>query len=233
MSTVSHRNFGGRMVLLAVSVLMLGGCMLARSPGSVSIIAPQLEPVEAESEPVVDWSVGVQRPSADQMRDSDRIMVRVSRSRLQPWPEAAWLDSMPDMVHAMLIQTLEDSGHFAGVGRAGGLRSRFGLTSDIRRFEVVDDGDGRLSVDLAVRINLVHQPTGSVMATHSFEQAERVDGRSLDDAVDAFEQAMSRLFLDITQWTVENGETAAAEMQERREGWRERASGSERRGQSR
>ncbi len=191
--------------------------MLARSPGSVSIIAPQLDPAVEADWPEVDWAVLVQRPVADQMRDSDRVLVRVSRSRLQPWPEAAWLDSMPDMVHGLLIQTLEDSGRFAGVGRAGGMRSRFGLASEIRSFEVVDDGSGSLQVELRVRVNLVHQPTGRVMAADSFAQIQSVADRSLDTVVLAFEEAMVALFVDVTGWVLRAGAEASAALEERRD----------------
>jgi cholesterol transport system auxiliary component len=209
-----------RLMSLALVIPLVGGCMLARSPGSVSIIAPQLDTVAEADWPEVEWAVLVQRPVADQMRNSDRVLVRVSRSRLQPWPEAAWLDSMPDMVHGLMIQSLEDSGRFAGVGRVGGMRSRFGLISEIRSFEAVDDGSGRLVVELGMRVNLVHQPTGRVMATRSFEESRSVDGRSLDAVVIAFEEAMVGLFADITGWLLSAGEEATADV----EGWRDRFS---------
>jgi len=209
-----------RLLSLALVIPLIGGCMLARSPGSVSIIAPQLETVVEADWPEVDWAVLVQRPVADQMRNSDRVLVRVSRSRLQPWPEAAWLDSMPDMVHGLLIQSLEDSGRFSGVGRAGGMRSRFGLASEIRSFEAVDDGSGRLTVELGMRINLVHQPTGRVMATRSFQESRSVEGRSLDALVIAFEEAMAGLFADINGWVLSAGNEATAEL----DGWRDRFS---------
>ncbi len=223
MSITRYRFRWMRLIVLALVVLMVSGCMLARSSGSVSIIAPQLDTAVDADWPEVDWAVLVQRPVADQMRNSDRMLVRASRSRLQPWPEAAWLDSMPDMVHSLLIQSLEDSGRFAGVGRAGGMRSRFGLVSEIRSFEAVDDGSGALVVELGMRINLVHQPTGRVMATNSFERSRSVDDRSLDALVVAFEETMAGLFADVTGWVLAAGEEASVDLQEWRD--RDRASG--------
>lgn len=211
-----------RLIALALVIPLVSGCMLARSSGSVSVIAPQLETTVDADWPEVDWAVLVQRPMADQMRNSNRVLVRVSRSRLQSWPEATWLDSVPDMVQGLLIQSLEDSGRFAGVGRAGGMRSRFGLASDIRSFEAVDDGSGRLVVELRMRINLVHQPTGRVMATSSFERTNPVSGRALDSVVVAFEEAMADLFTDVTGWVLSAGGEASADL----EGWRDRPSGS-------
>ena len=220
MSISRYRFRWMRLIALALVIPLVSGCMLARTSGSVSIIAPQLDTVVDADWPEVDWAVLVQRPIADQMRNSDRVLVRVSRSRLQPWPEAAWLDSMPDMVHGLLIQSLEDSGRFAGVGRAGGMRSRYGLASEIRSFEVVDDGSGRLVVELGMRINLVHQSTGRVMAARSFEDSRSVDGRSLDAVVVAFEEAMAELFADINGWVLSAGEEATGDL----EGWRDRFS---------
>ncbi len=221
MRTTRYRFRWARLIVLALVIPLVSGCMLARSSGSVSVIAPQLETAVDADWPEVDWAVLVQRPMADQMRNSNRVLVRVSRSRLQSWPEATWLDSMPDMVQGLLIQSLEDSGRFAGVGRAGGMRSRFGLASDIRSFEVVDDGSGRLVVELGIRVNLVHQPTGRVMAMNSFERSRPVAGGSLDEIVVAFEEAMAGLFADITGWVLSAGEEASGDL----EGWRDRPSG--------
>lgn len=219
MIALNHRLILRTVSLIVMILLTTSGCMLARSPTAVSIIAPEVDMAVDEAWPGVDWSLLVQRPTADQMRDSDRILVRVSRSRLQPWPETAWLDSMPDMVHSLLIQSLEDSGRFAGVGRAGGMRSRFGLVSEVRRFEVVDAGHGDLSVALAMQANLIHQPSGRVMASRSFEHGQNVGGTSLDAVIDAFELAMGELFAELAGWVLTAGQQASAELED----WRDRS----------
>ncbi len=219
----NHRIPFMRALTLLLVATVVTGCMLARSPSSVSIISPEVEMAVEDDWPEVEWTLLVQRPVADQMRNSDRILVRVSRSRLQPWADAAWLDSMPDMVHGLLIQSLEDSERFAGVGRAGGIRSRFSLVSEVRRFEVVDDGDGSLVVELALQSSLVHQSSGRVMDTRSFRASQAVSGRSLDAVIEAFEQAMSGLFGELTGWLLTSGEEALSDIA----AWRERSRGSD------
>lgn len=207
-----------RLPALMVLALLVAGCMLGRQLSSVSIVAPQVDVAANPDWPQADWSLQVQRPQADQMRDSDRLLVRVSRSRLQPFPGAAWLDSMPAMVQALMIQQFEDSDRFAGVGRAGGMRSRFSLSTEIRHFEAVDDGQPGLGVDLAIQANLIHHRSGRVLASRTFNHQARVSGTDLDPLVEAFETAMGALFADLTGWVLTEGERAAQQFEQ----WRDR-----------
>lgn len=210
-----------------VLVLVLGGCMLTGPTSSVSIVAPQVEMTVDPDWPEVNWSVQVQRPQTDQMRDSDRMLVRVSRSRLQPFPAAAWLDSMPGMFQALMIRKLEDAGRFSGVGRTGGMRSRFSLVTEIRHFEAVDDGQSGLGVHLAMQANLIHQSSGRVVATRTFDEQARAPGKDLDQLVETFERAMGALLADLTGWLLSEGEAASLESEQwrdrsREQGWRSR-----------
>ncbi len=212
MIALNHRFRSLTLAAIIMVAITTSGCMLTGSPTSMTIIAPEVDMAVDPEWPEVDWGLLVQRPFADQMRNSDRILVRVSRSRLQPWPKSAWLDSMPDMLHSLLIQSLDDSGRFAGVGRAGGMRSPFGLVSEIRRFEIVDEGRGDLSVALALQANLIHQSSGRVVATRSFEHHESVGGASLDEIIIAFEQAMGGLFGQLAGWILTTGQQVSADL---------------------
>lgn len=195
-----------RLVIGVAMVLVLSACVLGRPSTPVAVIAPQVDSGLYRDGPTVDWALQVRRPLADRMRDSEQILIRTGTSRLQPYPAASWLDNAPDMLQALMVQTLSDSGRFAGVGRAGNLRSRFALATELRHFEGVDDGSGELSVELLIQASLIDQRSGSVAASRSFRIREPVAGRQLDALVPAFERAMQRYFDELLGWVLAEGE---------------------------
>ncbi|MEE4329935.1 MAG: ABC-type transport auxiliary lipoprotein family protein [Wenzhouxiangella sp.] len=185
------------------AVLSLSACALGGSQPALTILAPQVElPSAPSARSPVEWTVQIQRPVADQMRDSDRVLVRRKGSRLQVYPGVAWLDSVPELLQAAMVQTFADSGAFAGVGRAGGLRTRFGLSTEIRRFELVDEGGGLTAV-IVVQATLVEQRTARPMAQRVFRQEVQTASADIDDLVQAFEQGLSELLQGQVSWVLE------------------------------
>lgn len=189
---------------------LVSGCMLARSADPHAVIAPQVDmPVDADW-PEVDWTLLIQRPRTDRMRDSDRIMVRVGDSRLEPYPGAVWLDELPDMVQALMIEAFEDSGRFVAVGRTGAIRSPLSLVTEIRRFEAVDSGGGMLEIELSLQARLVDHASERVRSSRTFTRRHEVQGSGVEALIPAFEAAMSALFADIADWLLAEGEVGEA-----------------------
>lgn len=211
-----------RLAVALALLLLLSACGLGRPLSPVSIIAPEIELRSDPNWEAVDWALQVRRPAADRMRDSDRILMRTGASRLQPYPAASWLDNVPDMLQALTVQGLEDSGQLLGVGRAGGLRSRFALATEIRRFEGADDGRAELAVHLVIQANLVDQRSGAVAASRTFTVVEPTSGSGLDELVSAFERALQDYFSELTGWVLVEGEQARAQAAQQRQSWRER-----------
>lgn len=193
----------------------LSACGLTRPLDPVSVLAPEVELRSDPAWPEVDWAVQVRRPVTDRMRDSERLFVRVGGSRLQAYPGAIWLDQAPDLLQALTIQALEDSGRFQGAGRAGALRSRFALDTEIRRFDAVDTGASDLHVELVVSVRLIALRTGQALAARTIVVSERSTGTQLDPLVAAFERALVSYFTELLPWILEEGQIAAEEIAER------------------
>lgn len=211
-----------RWLVAAVLVLLLSACGLGRQLSPVSIVDPELDLRTDAQWEAVDWGLQVRRPATDRMRDSERILIRTGASRLQPYPAASWLDNVPDMLQSLTIQALEDSGRFDGVGRAGGIRSRFSLSTEIRRFEGVDDGSADLSVHVVIQANLVEQRSGEVAASRTFSVSEASSGKGLDALVRTFERALENYFVELTGWVLSEGAQAWVQAEQRRQSWRDR-----------
>ncbi len=144
-------------------VLILSACTLGGKAVPLSVIEPQLGPVDAAGLAAVGWSVQVPRPITDQTRDSDRLMVRRDGARLQVYPGVV-ADSVPEMLQTLLVRALIDGEKFAGVEVRGPARPRAGGGL---RFELVDDVDGQ-RVELVVSANLIHQRSVQSVGSRTF-----------------------------------------------------------------
>lgn len=195
-----------RLASALLIALSLAACELGGPSVPVTIVAPQID-LEPQSQwPEVDWSLQVRRPEADRMRDSERILIRTGSSQLQTYPAVAWLDNAPDMLQALMIHALDDSGRFAAVGRPGNLRARFALATELRRFEGVDDHASAMTVELVVQSNLIDQRSGAVVASRTFRVSEPAGGNQLDALVPAFERAIQNYFEGLIDWVLVEGQ---------------------------
>jgi cholesterol transport system auxiliary component len=213
--------------LTAVLVAMLlPACMLTGQQAPISIMAPNVDVLPDDHWPVVEWSLQVQRPIADQMRDSDRVLVRRTPSRLQVYSQAAWLDSVPEMLQSVMIKGFADAGVFGGVGRAGGIRTRYSLTTEIRNFEAVDDGGPDLRVEVVLQAGLIHQRSARPVAGQIFRHSGQARGKGVDALIEAYELVLQELLVELTEWVLEEGlafDSMVEELGEQsRRPWRQR-----------
>lgn len=209
---------------LLASLLGLGGCLLTGKTTPIQVFAPVVQIQPQDEWPQVDWQLMVVRPSADQMHDSQRILVRPEPSRLQVYSGSSWAESLPDMLHSMLLRAFEDSGRIAAVTRqSSSMRARFGLILDVRAFEAVYDDEANPAVDIQIHAKLIHAPTTRVVSARTFRHWQRSSGTDVSSVVDAFTLG-TRAFVDeLVGWTLVEGENAGPKLQEwREERFRER-----------
>lgn len=207
------------------SLLALGGCLLTGSSTPIQIYAPVVQVQPQEEWPAVDWQLMVVRPNADQMHDSQRILVRPEPTRLQVYSGASWSDPLPDLLHSMLLRAFEDSGRISAVTRqSSSMRARFGLILDVRAFEAVYDGEANPGIDIQIHAKLVHAPSTRVVSARTFRHWQRAGGTDVSSVVDTFASATQAFVLELVGWTLAEGEAAGPKLQEwREERARERA----------
>jgi len=88
-----------------------------------------------EDVPSVDWQLLVDKPVAKAGLDTSRIALRHSAIQFDYFGDAAWMDTAPGMVQALLVESFENSGRIIGVSRfAIGVKSDFVLTTELRHF---------------------------------------------------------------------------------------------------
>jgi cholesterol transport system auxiliary component len=184
-------------------VACLGGCLQLPTPAEpVGIVAPQPAIVADPAWQAVAWSLAIARPITDQTRGSVRIVVRTPHSRLSFYPGIAWLDEMPDMLQALLLQAFIDSGRIGSVARPGAAQAAFTLTTEVRRFEAVEVPSGGLRVELQMQAGLVETRSGRMLASRVFEATAPVAGGDVRALTGGFEAALESLISGVVGWAL-------------------------------
>jgi len=188
-------------VLPLLLLIGLSGCSALRGPAPLRIVAPVPEVATDPGWPTASWTLVVQRPVADKTRGTARVVVRSQHARLAYYPDIAWLDELPEMLQSELLRAFTDSGRLAGAVRPGTARARFSLTTEVRAFDVVDEG-GSLAVELDVHAGLLELRSGALVAHQVFTQRMPVAGKGVDALTDAYENAIGALIGDMIGWTL-------------------------------
>ncbi len=142
-------------------------------------------------------------PRALKALDTSRIAVVDQGTVYSYFPEAAWADTLPNVVQLKLRQSLQNTGRFAGVGLPGdGLLIDYQLQTELRSFEMRIDGSNRAVVAISAR--LVNDRNGRAIANRVFEAETPVSGSSADDAVEALNISAQRVFSEIAVWAQKN-----------------------------
>lgn len=200
-------------LLSTTLLLVLGGCMLARQSSPVTVLVPQVVVLPSPDWPAVDWSLAIDRPRADAMRDSARVLVRPTPSQIQIYKGAAWHEPVPDLLQTILLHAFQDSGRITAVSRAGGVRSRFRLYTEIRHFEALEAGGGSLTAQLEIYAKLILNRDASVLSATIFSARVLSADNQLPALTRAFEKALEELAGSVVGWTLEQGELAEARSQ--------------------
>jgi phospholipid/cholesterol/gamma-HCH transport system substrate-binding protein len=142
--------------------------------------------------------LGLPEPSAVAMLQTQRFLFSPAKE-MPAFAEAMWADSIPKLLQARLIEGFEnyDIGH-APLRAADAPPADVQLVLDVRRFEVVTDGEPTAVIALSARLL---DKEGKVTASRLFEQRETLDKLDPASAVAAYNNAFARLSREIIGWT--------------------------------
>jgi cholesterol transport system auxiliary component len=179
----------------AMLAALAGGCttLVAGPPNAIfDLDAPQV-PGDA---PTRNLQVLVPEPTTVRALDTDRIAARPTPSEYAYLPGAVWSDSLPNLLQARLVETLQNSGRVRAVAVPGqGLLIDQQIVLDVRAFELRSDG---AYVDFAVRV--MDDRNGRVLRSRVFRYVVPVKGNGAPVVVAALDQALGQAFIDITKW---------------------------------
>ncbi len=173
-----------------------------------------------EDVPSVDWQLQVDRPTAKAGHDTSRIALRHSAIQFDYYGDAAWMDTAPRMVQALLVESFENSGRIVGVGRfAIGVKSDFVLTTELRHFSAEYQGpkpaEGPRArqankeapkIRVSIIAKLIQMPRRDIVASERFDALVEAKSPEMLSIVEAFDVAIGKVMKRLVTWTLEQGQ---------------------------
>ncbi|NRG17984.1 membrane integrity-associated transporter subunit PqiC [Rhizobiales bacterium] len=196
-----RKGLGNRLVgALVASVLATGlaACASTAPSALYGLNAPRNVEVAAARS---SRQILVPQPSALQALDTTNIAVVDNGPVYTYFPRAAWSDTLPKVVQAKIIETLENTGRLRGVGRPGeGLLIDYQLQTDLRAFELRIDGHDRAYVEIAAR--LLDDRSGRARESRVFSAEVPSRGVNVDQAVEAMNAAVDQVLSEMAAWVL-------------------------------
>jgi phospholipid/cholesterol/gamma-HCH transport system substrate-binding protein len=166
---------------------------------SFDLTAPRVFP---PYEPAVTWQLAVAEPTSLIIFDSQRLVERTaSGARVPMQGSAQWADTLPKLVQAKLIQTLENATTLASIARAAdGASVDRQLVVDIRNFEFIDADRPSATVELAAKII---GDDNRVLRARVFRADAPAPTKDADAAAAALDRAFGDVAREMANWVRE------------------------------
>ena len=117
----------------------------------------------------------VPEPTAVSVLDSERIVVRPEPDLVATLGGAQWMDRLPKLLQARIVQAFENVGRIRSVGRPGErIAADYDLVIDIRKFQISLTPSPAGEVELAVKI--VSEANGRILAGRIFHASAPAAG---------------------------------------------------------
>ncbi len=140
-------------------------------------------------------------PKALQALDTSSIAVVDAGPVYTYLPKVAWTDTLPNVVQAKIVETLENTGRLRGVGVPGeGLLIDYQLQTELRSFEVRIDGQDRAVVEVMAR--LVNDRNGRTKASKLFRAQAPASVSSASKAVEGVNRAAQQVLDEMSRWVL-------------------------------
>jgi cholesterol transport system auxiliary component len=161
--------------------------------------------------PPVKWSLVVDEPTAARQIDTSRIALMNGPFRVEYYADVEWADNAPAMVQLLLLQSFQNTGRLPVVAPSRQtLSTDFLLLSNLRKFQVENDGAGTPQATVVLEVTLLRMPRRTPVATARFEKMTPVDSKSTETVTAAFDASLGDVMRRIVEWTLEKGRAAPA-----------------------
>ena len=119
--------------------------------------------------PKVDWQLTMALPIADAALNTARIALRQNPISLEYYARANWVDTAPQMIQTLLVESFENTSKIVSIGRQSvTLRADYSLLTDLREFQAEYISEGPPRVRVRLNAKLVRMPQRTIVATETF-----------------------------------------------------------------
>lgn len=203
------RPFAALLALIVAT--SLGGCTglgsLNRAAQANDLYALTPKSTFATNLPRLNQQIVVEEPTATAAVDTDQIAVQPTPLQVQYLKGARWVDRTPLFVQALLIESFENTGKVAAVGRSTvGLRADYLVVTDVREFQAQEvtgeDQKDALRVNVRLNIKIIDTFEDQIIASRSFNEFEPSASQEAGDLAVAFDEALGDAMRDSVEWTI-------------------------------
>lgn len=185
-----------RVALLAQLALALAGCATSAPVATFDLTAPHQFPPHRSA---ARGQLIIPEPTALAILDTERIVVRPDGERVAQLAGAQWIDRLPKLLQARLLQAFENANRRRAVGRPGErIAADYQLVVDVRQFNLSVGSSARGEVELSAKI--VSDRSGRIVAAQVFRAMVPANATSGDEAVRAIDAAFDRVATEIVLW---------------------------------
>ncbi|NOD47564.1 MULTISPECIES: ABC-type transport auxiliary lipoprotein family protein [unclassified Ruegeria] len=198
-------------VLALLAFALIGGCaglgtlQQAAKPNDLYLLTPKS--TFSSALPRIQKQIVVEEPTATAAVNTDQIAIQPTPLQVQYLPRARWVDRAPLIVQTLLVESYENSGKVAAVGRSTvGLRADYVIAPDLREFQgiVVQETETSKSVRIEVRMNIkvIDEYEDKIIASSSFQENVVAASEQTPDLIEAFDKALGRAMRDAVEWSI-------------------------------
>ncbi len=208
-----------RSFIAMLAIVSMAGCtglgtlQQASKPNDLYLLSPKS--TFSPSLPRVQRQIVVEEPTATAAVNTDQIAVQPTPLQVQYLARARWVDRAPLIVQTLLVESFENSGKVAAVGRSTvGLRADYVIVPDLREFQgiVVSEADNSSNIRVEVRMNIkiIDEFEDKIIASSSFQENVVSASDQTADLVTAFDTALGRTMRDAVEWSIRKIHSHAA-----------------------
>lgn len=191
--------------------LILGGCAgigtinRAATPTDLFVLTPKS--TFAANLPRLSQQIVIEEPTATAAVDTDQIAVHPTPLQVEYLPGVRWVDRAPLIVQALLIESFENSGKVAAVGRSTvGLRPDYIIVTDVREFQAHlpdgEDEDAPLEIHVRLNLKIIDSFSDQIIGSNSVTEVVNTESDEMLDIAKAFDAALGRAMRDSVEWSI-------------------------------
>ncbi|UUV08292.1 ABC-type transport auxiliary lipoprotein family protein [Ruegeria sp. YS9] len=210
------------MIKPAIAILtfaLVGGCAglgtlkQAAKPNDLYLLTPKS--TFSSALPRIQKQIVVEEPTATAAVNTDQIAIQPTPFQVQYLPRARWVDRAPLIVQTLLIESFENSGKVAAVGRSTvGLRADYVIAPDLREFQGIviadpENGD-KIRIEVRMNIKVIDEYDDKIIASNSFQENVVAASDQTSDLIKAFDLALGRAMRDSVEWSIRRINTHVA-----------------------
>ena len=192
-----------RCFALCALLLCLASCLPKLDPGPAPIRV-RLNPAMPGNtgEAPLNRQITVAMPRAAGDIDNDRIALAFHTREVRYLSGLRWAGNLAPMIQAQIMQALESTGVFSGVGdEVTGLSARARLQTDIRQFALVYASEEGLPVaEFAATFRLLNMSEAKIAATRQVDIQVPASGTDNPALIEAMEKALAQGLGEMAPW---------------------------------